>query len=111
MRKIAVLAVLVVFVLFAGCKNDPDPDAVYKVTYFDNGSTYGFPPVDRNQYTSGMDVTVLDHNTLSKAGFTFKCWNTNRDGTGASYAAGDTIKITDRDVFLYAIWEPAPLGN
>ena len=110
MRKIAVLSVLVAFALFAGCKSDPD--ATYRVIYNSNDTnTYGFPPNDNNQYASGEEAVVLGQNTLSKPGFTFEGWNTNRDGTGDSYVVGDRITITDRDVFLYAIWEPAPLGN
>ena len=106
MRKLLVLAVLVAFGLsFTGC--EADPDATYKVIYDANdanGSTYGFPPTDPNQYKSGMEAIVLDKGTLVKEGAAFKNWNTNRDGSGDSYEVGDTIKITDRNIFLYAIW-------
>ena len=103
MRKVVVLAVLVALVLlFAGC--DVDPDATYKVLYYDNGSTYGFPPIDPNLYTSGMEAVVLDKGTLIKEGAVFKNWNTDPQGSGDSYSVGDIITITDRNVFLYAIW-------
>ena len=103
MRKLLLLAVLVAFGLsFTGC--EADPDATYKVLYYDNGSTSGFSPIDPNQYKSGMEAIVLGKGTLEKRGAEFKNWNTNRDGSGDSYEVGEKITITDRNVFLYAIW-------
>ena len=104
MRKIAFLIVFIAFgLLFAGCK--VDPDATFTVLYHANAmDTTGFPPVDNNQYTSGMYAVILGKNTLEKPGYTFGGWNTSADGSGISYASGDTIEITNRNVFLYAIW-------
>jgi len=39
--------------------------------------------------------------------YTFKEWNTQKDGKGKSYAPGATY-TTDKDTTLYAIWTPKP---
>ncbi len=39
-----------------------------------------------------------------KEGYTFKGWNTESDGTGDSYSAGDEI-LVDTDIELFAMWE------
>ena len=106
MKKIFLLLVVVLaMVLFAGCKIDPDTP--YRINYHDNGSTSGFPPVDRNEYKSGDVAIVLDKESLLKTGYEFLNWNTKADGTGDSYSAGDTITIKGA-VFLYAIWVVKP---
>jgi hypothetical protein len=105
MKKLGLLVVVLVVVLFAGCNNDPD--ATYTVTYNGNGETSGFPPNDNNQYKFGDEATVLGQGILLKTGFDFLNWNTKSDGTGDSYSAGDTITIKGA-VFLYAIWVVKP---
>ena len=102
---------LCIFVLFfavgflsIGCDIDPPPGTKFKVIYFDNGCTSGFPPADNNKYTSGMEAIVLDKGTLVKTGYTFQGWNTNAQGSGASYISGDKITLDDRNIFLYAVW-------
>ena len=49
----------------------------------------------------GSSVNVADGPT--QAGFTFTGWNTSADGTGTSYAAGDSLTLTG-DLTLYAQW-------
>jgi len=106
MKKICLpLIIVLVMVLFAGCKTDPD--ATYTVTYNGNGATSGFPPNDNNQYKQGDEATVLGQGILLKTGYDFLNWNTKSDGTGDSYSAGDTITIKGA-VFLYAIWVVKP---
>ena len=100
------LIVILAMVLLAGCSIDPD--ATYRVNYYDNGSTYGYPPVDRNEYKSGDVAIVLGKESLLKTGYEFLRWNTDSKGTGDSYSAGDTITIKNRTVFLYAIWVKLP---
>lgn len=41
------------------------------------------------------------------SGSNFCGWNTREDGTGATYADGDTIALT-ADVTLYALWSVDP---
>ena len=106
MKKICLLLVVIlVVVLFAGCKNDPD--ATYSVTYNGNGATSGFSPNDNNQYKSGEEATVLGKESLIKTGYEFLNWNTKSDGTGESHSPGAKITIKGA-VFLYAKWVVKP---
>jgi len=104
MRKFLLFVVFIIIGLFiTGC--EPLEDAVYRVLYYGNGNTSGFAHTDDTEYKAGMEATILDENTLLKTGFTFKCWNTNKTGTGTSYNVGDKVEIIDRNIFLYAVWE------
>ena len=79
--------------------------AEFKVTYDGNKNTDGTAPIDSIQlYVKDDEVTVLPKGDLSRTGYTFKGWNTSADGSGTSYKAGDTFKITE-DTTLYAMWE------
>lgn len=49
-------------------------------------------------------IAFVVDNEFTRDGYTFKEWNTKADGTGTSYAEGDTFDITE-NVVLYAIWE------
>jgi uncharacterized repeat protein (TIGR02543 family) len=102
MKKLFFATFVIFGLLFAGC--EPPVDATYKVLYYDNGSVYGFAPIDNNLYKSDMVATILDQGTLLKPGYEFSGWNTNSQGTGNLYKAGDTIKIKDRNILLYAQW-------
>jgi len=54
-----ILALMLVFgLVLAGC-DSPPADATYKVLYYGNGNTSGFPPTDNTQYTAGEEATVL----------------------------------------------------
>ncbi|MFV0394615.1 MAG: InlB B-repeat-containing protein, partial [Coprobacillaceae bacterium] len=77
----------------------------YTVLYDGNGNTGGTIPSDTNSpYMSGTTVTVLDKETLEKTNYTFVGWNTEADGSGTWYQAGDTFVIT-ADITLYAQWK------
>ena len=109
MRKMQFLLILFVFgLLFSGCNLNPPPDTIFKVLYYDNGSTSGFPPIDNNEYTAGMEAIVLDKGSLLKTEHAFQNWNTNSHGTGTSYASGDKIKIVKQNIYLYAVWVKLP---
>lgn len=77
--------------------------------------------------TFTYDITKLPECKYNRIGYTFKCWNTSPDGSGAgkkpnaegwrasSYSSvtdmlpGDIVNLTPEDgaeVTLYAIWEP-----
>ena len=67
---------------------------------------------DDNKYLGGEEVTVLSGEKLSKENNTFVAWNTQSDGKGLTYNAGDTFRISE-DTTLYAVWkerkeEPEP---
>ena len=50
----------------------------------------------------GSEVTVLE-NAFRRDGYLFTGWNTEEDGTGETYHAGDTFIMT-AGVVLYAQW-------
>jgi uncharacterized repeat protein (TIGR02543 family) len=74
-----------------------------QVIYNPNGATEGTTPDSVDQ---GSPV-VIDENTglLSRAGFKFIGWNTKADGSGISFAPGETPTLPVGTV-LYAQWEP-----
>lgn len=74
-----------------------------QVIYNPNGATDGTTPDSVDQ---GSPV-VIDENTgmLSRAGFKFIGWNTKADGSGISFAPGETPTLPVGTV-LYAQWEP-----
>ena len=74
------------------------------VTYDANGATSGSAPVDADSpYEPGATVTVQSEGDLENPGFTFSGWNTEPDGSGATYEAGTTFEITG-SILLYAKW-------
>jgi uncharacterized repeat protein (TIGR02543 family) len=77
----------------------------YTVTYDGNVASSGNVPTDSNTYHEGGTTTVLG-NTLDlvKTGYMFAGWNTQADGTGTDYVAGDPISIGSADVTMYAKW-------
>ena len=74
---------------------------LYTITYNGNDHTGGTVPeaVDKKH---GTNIT-LSSNILTRTGYTFKGWNTKKDGTGTTYAKGATYS-TNADVTLYAKW-------
>ena len=78
---------------------EPTPQVIYNP----NGATDGTTPDSVDQ---GSPV-VIDDNTgmLSRAGFKFIGWNTKADGSGLSFAPGETPTLPLGTV-LYAQWEP-----
>ncbi len=78
---------------------------VYKITYDGNGNTGGTVPSEPVTYNDGDSVTVLDNiGNLVKDETLFLGWNTEAEGTGDTYLAGDTLIIDKADVTLYALW-------
>ncbi|MBV9492601.1 MAG: IPTL-CTERM sorting domain-containing protein [Acidobacteria bacterium] len=75
----------------------------YAVTYNGNGNTGGAPPTD-NPHGPGETVTVLGPGSLTRTGYTFAGWNTANDGSGTTYAPGNTFTMPANDVTLYALW-------
>lgn len=74
--------------------------AACKMVYDDNGGTGSkTKTLPKNTYE------VLDDGTgMSKDGYSFTGWNTSPDGTGTSYAAGETLFLDDDALVLYAMW-------
>jgi uncharacterized repeat protein (TIGR02543 family) len=105
MRRLFFAITIISLCLFFSCEEAQGP---FKVTYYDNGSksepVTGYPPVDTNQYKSGEYATVLD-SALQRTGYEFRGWSTKKDGSGTLYNTGDQIKIENKNIFLYAVWE------
>ena len=76
----------------------------YSVTYDGNDNTSGSVPSDATAYAFNATVTVLGNTgSLAKTGYTFNGWNTEDDGSGTGYSAGNTFSIHDNTT-LYAQW-------
>ena len=70
----------------------------YTITYNNNGGSGSMSS------TSGTLNLTVSSNTFTKTGYTFTGWNTSSDGSGTSYANGDTYS-TASNVTLYAQWQ------
>ena len=80
----------------------------YTVTYDGNGATSGDVPEDNNEYEEDDEVTVLSNTgSLAKTGYSFGGWNTQNDGQGTNYTAGNTFTISSNTT-LYAKWIQNP---
>lgn len=73
----------------------------YAITYNANGGT-GAPTGQTKWY--GEDIN-LQAGIPTRAGYSFKCWNTKQDGTGTNYNPSQKYS-TNAALTLYAIWEP-----
>jgi hypothetical protein len=74
--------------------------SVVKLTYDANGGNGS----DSINYLAGDATFAIDGSGFSRVGCTFANWNTEADGSGTSYAAGDVITLTD-NMTLYAKWQ------
>lgn len=83
---------------------EPAPSATVTVTYDANGASGGEPPASVS-VELGSSVTAENMGTLVYAGFVFEGWNTQADGEGTFYAAGQVF-APQADITLYAQWAP-----
>ncbi|WP_283410804.1 cadherin-like beta sandwich domain-containing protein [Anoxynatronum buryatiense] len=78
------------------------------VSYDANVATGGNVPVSRT-YPIGASITVSENTgNLEKAGHRFAGWNTQANGQGTSYSAGDSFTMPNNHETLYAVWAPVP---
>lgn len=77
------------------------PMITYTVTY--NANVAGVNPVV-DTYNEGANVTLRPANTFNYEGHTFSEWNTQADGDGVPYDAGDVIENIQENLEFYAIW-------
>ncbi|MDR2711754.1 MAG: InlB B-repeat-containing protein, partial [Clostridiales bacterium] len=83
----------------------------YSVIYDTNTTdpTVSTPPGTKS-YREDDEVTV--EGVLTREGiYEFRGWNTEADGSGITYRAGDTFTMPNEDVTLYAMWYPRPIGS
>jgi uncharacterized repeat protein (TIGR02543 family) len=76
----------------------------FTITYDGNGNTSGKPPVDNNRYEENSTAVLKQNESgLTRIGYRFKGWCTDKDGNGKKYAPSDTVPILGSTV-LFAIW-------
>ena len=62
-------------------------------------------------YHSGEETEFVDDSIVRDCmfeldGFSFRCWNTEEDGSGQSYVPGDHLGKGGSVIELYAQWDP-----
>lgn len=75
------------------------------VVYDANGGTGSHADTTGWQYS---DVTVPSDTSKSfkRAGYVFLGWDTQVDGNGTAYKDGSQVPLQDKDITLYAQWQP-----
>lgn len=75
------------------------------VVYDANGGTGSHAATPGWQYS---DVTVPSDTSKSftRAGYVFLGWDTQADGNGTAYKDGSQVPLQDKDITLYAQWQP-----
>ena len=98
---IILLLVLALVCLGSSCKLG-GPEALKSVTFNPNG---GKGTMVSQTFTNGT-TQKLATNTFTRDGYTFKCWNTAKNGEGTSYAdnADFTYDSRDSGITLFAQW-------
>ena len=81
------------------------PKVIYTISeqslsYDANG---GIGTMSAETGVAGKIVTVAQ-NEFTRNDYTFTGWNTQADGKGTAYKAGDSFTLTDTDTVLYAQW-------
>ncbi|MDW7660855.1 MAG: InlB B-repeat-containing protein [Bacillota bacterium] len=89
-------------------ENNYSKPTTYTITYHANFTGFEeFVPVDSNSYEAGNQATVLSKPlSLDVPNYSFGGWNTQDDGLGDPYVAGDPLTMPARNVNLYAKWVP-----
>ena len=80
------------------------PVETYQVLYDANADDADGTVTDSKYYITGGEAMVLQ-NMFTRPGYEFTGWNTEKNGAGTPYAAGDTITIENTNVTLYAQWK------
>ena len=70
------------------------------LTYNGNGGEGNAPEAQTVDKDSSVTIAA---NTFSRDGYTFTGWNTQADGKGTAYTAGETINLSENTT-LYAQW-------
>lgn len=79
----------------------------YTIKFYGNGAKSGSMSVMKNCLYN--NTYTLNKNKYKRTGYTFKNWNTKKDGSGQSYkdkGAVKNLRKTDGTVKLYAQWTP-----
>ncbi|KAK2144037.1 hypothetical protein LSH36_793g01223 [Paralvinella palmiformis] len=88
---------------FLQSKKSKTWSSVITLSYYANGADTGTVPAKQEKQFC-KDITLATNSgTLKRTGYVFKGWNTQADGTGTSYMAGDNY-TEDKAITLYAEW-------
>ena len=74
----------------------------YTVSYDANGGT---ETSETQHKYKGESLTISSGEDLERTGYTFVCWNTEKNGMGIDYNPNDSYRA-DADLRLYAKWNP-----
>ena len=88
------------FEYLSGSGNTPPSTNVWTITYDSNDTSGTTTTQSVNQ---GDAVTLLTDSAFTRTGYTLSSWNTLADGSGTSYAIGESITPAS-DMTLYAQW-------
>lgn len=85
-----------------GGVEEPEPET-YTVTYDANGGTGGY---EDTGIAEGTIYRILANTSvgISRPGYTFTGWNTQKDGKGTGYSIFERVTI-ESDLTLYAQWK------
>ena len=72
----------------------------YTLSYDENG---GSGAMEDQTVEEGKSVTVKANAFTAPTGYSFQEWNDNYKGSGTTYTAGQSVKMT-ADLTLYAVW-------
>jgi len=84
--------------------------STYSVTYDLNSGT-GTAPTESAKEAGATFTAPTAAGLTASAGKRFKEWNTQKDGKGTGYKAGEQITMTAAALKLYAIWEDIPASS
>ena len=106
--KFRAFLILLIAFTFSACDGDEDTPT-YTVTYQANTTDSGAVPIDTTNYEGNDTVTVLGNtgNLVKMQGdisLVFAGWNTQLDGSGTTYEAGQIFTMGTEDITLYAMW-------
>ncbi|MDG5816178.1 BspA family leucine-rich repeat surface protein [Chitinispirillales bacterium ANBcel5] len=78
----------------------------FTITFDGNQNTDGEAPSDTILYVEGDEVTIPDNTgNLVRYGYQFSGWSSDPDGQRDTLFVGDTFKMANNDLLLYALWE------
>jgi|GEM_PF-4047028 len=86
---------------------DRNADAYYRISYNANG---GNGSITEQFVKAGDTANINDGTTLARNGYSFNGWNTNPDGSGASYSSVIAPAVTE-NITIYAQWKLLSTDN
>jgi len=91
--------------------NPIDPSITRNITYncnfLRNSQALGSLPQNQPGIVVNSDVTLRTNTgNLRRTGYVFDGWTENASGTGRQFNAGETIRMPNRNLNLFANWRP-----